>query len=945
MMSQSPPRVSRRAIALGAAVVLILVLIGSTRFFTDVLWFNEVGFTSVLWTSLRAQFFTGLVIGVLTALIIWVSLWIAARVSPTYVIPRMAVAGREDPMSQYRDSLLPYLKWIRLAAAAGVGFLSGIAAATAWQTVLLWLNRVSFGEVDPQFGKDISFYMFELPLYDQAADWLWFAVVSALILSIGSHYLSGAIRPELGLRGIVPGALAHISVLLGVLALIKSLQYYLGTFQLNFSPRGTVTGASYTDVNAQLPALYLLAIISIISAVLFIVNIRFRTLRLPLAAFGIWVLVAVLAGGVWPMVVQRFSVEPQEPQRERPYIERNLAATRTGFGLSEVTRRNYPALRTLSEEEIRANEGMLRNVRLWDYGILQRAYAQLQAIRTYYQFHDVDIDRYEIDGEARQVLLSARELSISDIPEQSQSWQNVHLQYTHGFGLVASLANESTSAGQPQFLVRDAPGILREGAETLDLEQPRIYFGEGFAAHEYSIVNSEQDELDYPIEGGVQRSNYEGQGGIALGNIFQRLAFAIRERDPNLVLSGLINPDSRILIYRNVRDRVLRAAPFLDLDGDPYPAVVDGRLVWILDGYTSSPWYPYAERYDAGQIVGGAEAGRLNGAINYIRNPVKITLDAYDGELKFYIVDPDDPLIQAYQKAFPSLFATEEPSEDLRAHFRYPEDLFKVQSSVYGIYHMEDPENFYSREDAWDIPPAPRVGDFDTTLESELSEPVYLLFQPPGSVQQEFVLTRPFLPRRRPNMISMLIASSDPHNYGQLVSLEFPRSSPPPGPQQVNNLINQDVTIKRLLTLLSQEGSTVQFGALVTLPIEEAILYIQPIYITAERGGIPELKKVVVALGEDLVMEDTLEQALERLFELDEGAIPDVSSDDDDEVDEEDPSDPVVSGELRALVEEAQDLYERAQQALAAGEFQRYGRLIEELGRILQEAQEFSGSS
>ena len=938
-MSQRPPVVSRRGIVLGVVIALILILLGSTRFFTDVLWFEEVGFTSVLWTSLRAQFFTGLVIGVVTAAIIWLNLVIASKVKPTYTIPRVAVAGKEDPVAQYRDALLPYLKWVRVAAAVGVGFLAGVAASTAWQTVLLWLNRVPFGENDPQFGKDIGFYMFELPLYDQATDWLWFAVIAALFLSAASHYLNGAIRPELGLRGIVPGALAHISVLLGALALIKSLQYYLGTFQLNFSPRGTVTGASYTDVNAQLPALYLLAIISIISAVLFIVNIRTRTLRLPLAAFGIWVLVAVLAGGVWPMVIQRFSVEPQEPQRERPYIERNLTATKDAFGLQDVTARNYPALRTLSEEQILANEGMLQNVRLWDYSILQRAYAQLQAIRTYYQFHDVDIDRYEIDGEARQVLLSARELSIGDIPEQSQSWQNVHLQYTHGFGLVASLANESTSAGQPEFLVRDAPGILREGAESLDLEQPRIYFGEGFAAHEYSIVNSEQDELDYPIEGGVQRSNYEGQGGIALGNIFQRLAFAIRERDPNLVLSGLINPDSRILIYRNVRDRVLRAAPFLDLDGDPYPAVVDGRLVWILDGYTTSPWYPYSERYDVGQIVGGTEAGSLNGAVNYIRNSVKITLDAYDGELKFYIVDPEDPLIRAYQNAFPALFATEEPSDDLRAHFRYPEDLFKVQSAVYGIYHMEDPENFYSREDAWDIPPAPRVGDFDTTVETELTEPVYLLFRPPGSSQQEFVLTRPFLPRRRPNMISMLIASSDPHNYGELLSLEFPRSSPPPGPQQVNNLINQDVDIKRLLTLLSQQGSTVQFGALVTLPIEEAILYIQPIYITAERGGIPELKKVVVALGEDLVMEDTLDQALATLFEL-EGDGEAAPPPEDDEGEEE-PSG--IPSDLQELVDEAQSLYDRAQEALAAGEFERYGRLIEELGRILQEAQQSTG--
>jgi uncharacterized protein len=956
MIAERRPGVSKRAIVIVALIVVLAILFGSARFYTDVLWFKEVGFSSVLWKSLRTQFLVGLAVGLFTAVVVWLNLALATRFAPPFGSIRIDITGkRPDGLDQARLALTPYMRWIRLGVSGLIGFLAGLSASSAWQLFLMWSHKQSFGIDDPQFGKDLGFYVFELPFLERIAGWVWFAIVAALVITIALQYFNGSIRPELGLRGVTPSALAHISVLLGLLALVKAYQYYLGTFTLNFSERGVVTGASYTDVHAQLPALRLLAIISIVSAILFLVNIRVRRLSLPLAAVGIWILTAFLAGTVWPQVVQRFSVNPQEEQRERPYIERNLEATREAFGLGEVDTVEFPAAASLAAEDVASNEALLQNIRLWDPAVLQRAYQQLQALRTYYQFKDVDVDRYLVDGQIRQVLLSTRELSLDDIPERSKTWQNLHLQYTHGFGVVASLANESTAAGAPSFLVRDVPGTVGEGAESFDIEQPRIYFGEGFQANEYSVVNSDQAELDYPLEEedsegtSIARHTYEGDGGIEVGNIFKRLAFAVREGDPNLVLSGLINPDSRILIYRNVRDRVRRAAPFLSLDNDPYPVVVDDRLTWVLDGYTSTRWYPYSERVNAADFVSRGESGVLSGTMNYVRNSVKVTVDAYDGSMKFYIIDEEDPLIAAWASAFPDLFTDEEPSDDLRAHFRYPEDLFSVQSEMFRTYHMTDPSDFYSKEDEWDVPPPPRVQGFETTSEGEFLSPTYLLLQLPGETEEEFVLTRPFTPRNRQTMVATMIAKSDPEDYGDISVLEFPRVRTVLGPQQVDNLINNDTAIAPILTLLRQQGSTVQFGSLVILPIEDSLLYVQPLFVTASSDtetaeGIPELKYVALVLGEEVVMAETFDEALAALLDLEPtdptptptpspgvtpspGASPTPTP--------EPPSD----SELEELVEKAGKLYDRAQEALADGDFEEYARLIEKLGRLLSQAQ------
>ena len=934
------PRGSARGVVVAVLVVVLFLALSSTRFYTDLLWFQEVGFVAVLWRSLATQFAVGAVVGITVGVLLWLNLVLAARIAPAYRIPRLEVIGGPDPLDRVRDQLGPYIKWIRLGVAAVLGLLAGLAASPGWQVFLLWRNRVPFGEVDPQFNRDIGFFVFELPFLDLILSWAWIAILLATIGAIAAHYFYGTIRPEGGLRAVTPAALAHISVLLGLLAVIKAGQYWLGTYELNLSARGTVTGASYTDVHAQLPALRLLAVISIISAALFIVNIRFRRVELPLAAVGIWILTAVLAGGVWPWWVQRFLVDPQELERERPYIRRNIVATREAYDLEQVEEREFAASTDLSVEEIRNNDVLLSNVRLWDPSILQQAYSSLQALRTYYQFEDVDIDRYEIGGERRQILLSARELSLDDLASNTQTWANIHLQYTHGYGLVASLANESTVAGQPEFLVKDVPGTVEPAArEALAIEQPygAIYYGEAFDPDQYSIVNTKQQELDYPTEGAPERSSYSGNGGIPISNLLRRIAFTVRERDPNLMLSSLITSESRILVYRNVRERIRRIAPFLALDGDPYLAVIDGRPQWILDAYTSTVMYPYSQRFPATSILSEIETGVLQGTINYVRNSVKVVVDAYDGTIDLHVVDDEDPLIGAWRNAFPELFTAEEPSEDLRAHFRYPEDLFNIQSDVYLTYHMTNPDDFYSREDQWAIPTTTgSTADGVETTEAK-TPPTYLLVQLPGETEQEFVLTRPFTPNNRLNMIAFMAARSDPEDYGELLTLRFPRGATVLGPVQVDNLINQDVEISSLISLLSQRGSQVQFGSLVILPIEDSILYVQPLFVTAADVGIPELKRVVLVLGERTVIAESFDQALARLFGIDV-----------DEPTEPEPPPPdggpaaPPQDDLTELVQEAGSVYERAQEALADGDFETYGRLIERVGELLDQASQIS---
>lgn len=959
------PGTRRRSRVIGTAAVVIVVLVilaNLARFYTDVLWFNSVGFSSVLWKSIRTQFLLGTVVGVLFGSVVWANLYLAGRLTPAYWRLRFSTE-RPDPFEEIRTRINPYIKWAQLGVSGVVAVFAGAAASSTWKTYLLWVNRVDFGVVDPQFHKDVGFFVFVYPFYQDILGWLWGALLVALLLTGAAHFFYGSFDPSRGWRGIAPRALAHISVLLGLLALVKAGQYWLGRYGLDFSSRGAVTGATYTDVHAQLPAITLLAFISIVSAALFLVNIRVRRLSLPLAAVAIWVLIAVLAGAVWPLVVQRLSVKPQELQREAPYIKRNIEFTRKAFGLAHIKSQNFAAASDLTADQARSNADVLNNVRLWDPDILQTVENQVQAIQSFYKFPDVDIDRYPVAGQERQILLSARELALNDLPASSRTWQNVHLRYTHGYGLVANLANEATSSGEPDFIVKNVPPQIGPGGDSLDAGQPRLYFGENFTSSEYSIVDSKQSELDFPTQTGTSNFHYSDGGGIPLGGFLDRIAFAIREGDPNLILSGLIQPRSKILIYRDVADRVHRAAPFLSIDRDPYPAVVGGRLEWIVDAYTSTNLYPYSERFDMSNLLPAAASdgpAPLTGKLSYIRNSVKVVVDAYSGKMTFYTVPgAQDPLLQAWKRAFPALFSTTPPPDDLQAHFRYPEDLFSAQSTIWTTYHMSSPSEFYSKRDQWAIADnaqnltAAAEAAGGTTIASLTRllppkvTPTYLLFRLPGQSDQEFMLTVPYTRRSRPNMVGELVARNDPPNYGDLVTLKFGTGFVQ-GPVQVDNLINQDVRASKAITLLSRSGSRIDFGSLVILPIQNSLLYIQPIFVTASAGGgIPELKKVAVVLGSKVVLDDTFNAAINRMFGLQGGGT----------------TQPTPSGggnaggnkggglgaagnpQLSALLQQAGRLYSQAQQALQQGDFARYGQLTQKLGRVIAKAKALSSSS
>jgi uncharacterized membrane protein (UPF0182 family) len=660
-------------------------------------------------------------------------------------------------------------------------------------------------------------------------------------------------------------------------------------------------------------------------------------------------------------------VGPQELQREAPYIKRNIAATRQAFGLDQVKTQNYAATSDLTSSQIQNNQDVLANVRLWDPDILKTVENQVQAIQSYYKFPDVDVDRYSIGGQERQVLLSARELALNDLPVGSRTWQNIHLRYTHGYGLVANLANEATSSGEPDFIIKNVPPQISPEASALNAGQPRIYFGENFTSSEYSIVNSNQAELDYPTQNGAKSFHYSGSGGVPIGGLLNRLAFAIRESDPNILLSGLIRPDSKVLLYRDVADRVHRAAPFLSIDRDPYPAVVDGRLTWIVDAYTSTTMYPYSQRFDMNNLLPSEinnGPAPLSGSPNYIRNSVKITVDAYTGKMTFYTVpNVTDPILQAYKKAFPTLFSSDAPPQGLIQHFRYPQDLFSAQSKIWTTYHMTSPSEFYSKRDQWDI--ADNAQNLTASAESSAGSqssissltrllppkvaPSYLLFRLPGQSDQEFMLTIPYTRRSRPNMVGELVARSDGSNYGKLVTLRFGNGFVQ-GPVQVDNLINQDVQASKAITLLSRSGSAVDFGSQIILPLDGSLMYIQPIFVTARAGGgIPELKKVAVVMGSKVVLDDSFGAALDQMFNISQSTgSPPANNGNGNNGGTHGGNNAGGggggNGKVNALLQKADRLYSQAQTALQQGDFARYGQLNKQLGKVIAKARSLSGS-
>ena len=887
-------------------------------FFTNYLWFDSVDLNSVWIKILLTKSILVAATSLLAFAFIFINLRLAVRATP--VMDIFESFESQDPLSRFREFFNERFLKYRLWGAIGLSLFLGAGASQLWEQVLLFINQKSFGVTDPIFQNDVSSYVFGLPLYRLFVSWGFQLVIFTSFIIVLFFIATGALQLRQGrLPEVSSGAKAHLSVLLAFVALLKAFAYRLDSMELLYSPRGKVFGASYTDVVAHLPALNLLILISLFGAILLLVNIKRRGWLLPATAISLWLAVSIIVGGVVPAAIQRFRVVPDELNKELPYVENHINYTRLAYGLNSIEEKSFEASPDLTDNDIADNAQTVDNIRLWDPTVLAETYSQLQEIRAYYALDEVDVDRYKINGELTQVMVSARELDQTNLP--AVGWVNERLQYTHGYGVVFSPANDVASQGQPDFYVKGVPANTT--VSELEVEQPRIYFGESAESVEYVVVNSLQDEVDYPLstEGqSVAYTNYSGDGGVGIGSFFRRLGFALRYSELNLLISNQLSDDSKLIMERNVVSRVKKAAPFLYTDNDPYLALIDGNLFWIIDMYTVSDKYPYAQPADTRRIN---ENSGLPMNFNYLRNSVKAVVNAYDGTMNFYVVDENDPLILSYNDIFPNLFTPQSSmSTELLDHIRYPEDLFTIQSDMYRDYHMIDPRVFYADEDPWVIPSDSSTTPRVATLRGEFTEigfkpmlPYYLLMSLPGESDLSYLIFQPFNPENRPNMQSFLVADADPENYGQLIDFRLPKGEFVDGPSQVATRINQDPDISQIFTLLDQQGSSVIKGNLFVVPINQSILYYQPIYLQGEQNPLPEFKFVVVVFQDRIIMEESLSEALASVF----GG--DFATENVEETEGESPLE---------LLEKATRAFEKAQEELQNGNLGLYQKLVEQ---------------
>jgi uncharacterized protein len=912
-----------------------------SRFYTDLLWFREIDKTTLFWGMLRTKLFIGLLAGLGTAAIVGVNLWMVERLAPRY---GLTVVARPQ-VERARAVLSPYLRPLRIGIAAFLGLVVGLQASGLWQTFLQWRNRVPFGQRDALFNRDVGFYVFELPFQRAVFGWLFTTLVLTTLLVAAGHYILGGIRPQAETNRIAAQAQSHLCVLLGLIVALKAWGYWLDKYQLLFSSRGVVAGASYTDVKAQLPALEVLFWVALICAGMFFWGARRGGLMVPLISIVLLAGVSLIMGGIVPAVFQRFRVEPQELVRERPYIEKNLAATRSAFNLEQVQTKPFQASDDLTQKALAANRPTIDNIRLWDPEVLRPGVRNLQAIAQYYNFTDVDVDRYPISGNPRQVMISVREVDPNGLAESARTWQNLHLAYTHGYGMVAVQVNTAAQGGQPDFIVQ---GFDTENA-AIPVDQPRVYFGEPPPnAPEFVVANSAQGEYDAPSLSGETNKlfNYDGEGGVKLSDIGRRLAFAVRFRDINLLISDNVKNDSRLMFNRDVRDRVEKAAPFLQWDGDPYAVVVGGKIMYVRDGYTTSSNYPYAQRIDLGDAARRNEIGSrgVEGIGNYIRNSVKAVVDAYTGQVTLYAFDEQDPILATWRKAFPNLFrpAAEIP-DNLRSHLRYPEDLFSIQTWIYASYHINSPDDFYSKEDFWALPDD-RSGEIrrqeDTgglaAATSVKARPYYLLTKLPDRPAPEFVLVMPFTPNGKENMVSYLAAQADPDDYGKLTLFSLARSRTILGPTQVNARILATPAISSSLTLLNQQGSRAILSNLLIVPVNQSLLYVQPIFVqSAAPNSFPLLQRVAVFYNNQVGYAENLTDAIAQVVSGQQA----TPTPPDDGGATPTPSPPTPGNQsVQSLLTQANNEYKAAQNALADHDLAEYQAHIDRMGQLIQQA-------
>ena len=875
-----------RVIAFGLLIfgsVLMLSLRGLASFYTDYLWFDQLGYGNVFRSVLLAQVVLVALFTALFFVICFVNLTVADRLAPIVRPP----GPEEDLLARYHVAVGRRAWMVRVAGSALLALLAGFGVSDRWQEWLLFTNGGDFGVEDAQFGKDIGFYVFKMPFTSFVVGWLFGTLIVTLVVTTVLHYLNGGIRLQTVGERVQPAVKAHLSLLLGLLALVKAADYWLARYELTTSTRGAVHGATYTDVKAQLPAINLLILISLFAVILLIVNIRRRGWVLPVLAVGLWAFVALVMGNIYPAVIQNLRVEPAESEKEAEYIGRNIEATRQAFGLADVTVLQLDGMdNVITGEDLLANPGTVRNIRVLDPLVVQGTFDRLQGEREFYRFsRELDSDRYVVDGEPTQVMIGARELE----PNVTRSWESQHVAFTHGYGVALAPVSRVRATGDPEFLIGDLP-ISIDPSISVTIDQPQIYVGEGLGG--YAIVGASRDEVDYTDENQetleVRYADIGGEGGVSMGSLVRRAAFSLRFGELEPLISNFVTEESRVVYVRDVRERVEKLAPFLRFDADPYPVLHDGGIVYVIDGYTTTNRYPYAQRAPVRELP--SQSGLRTG-FNYVRNSVKAVVDAFDGSVTFYVADADDPIIRAYEGAFDGLFhpISEMPVE-LVEHLRYAEDLFRIQTELWGAYHVDDTENFYQRASEWAVSQDPgRTGEGarDLVLVDEQGirigtrdmrmAPYRTMLDLPGGDETEFVVLRAFVPLdeqdARKELAAYIVGRSDDEHYGELV-LYRPPTSNFDGPALSEERIRNDEEVATLQTLLSQRGSTVLFGELLLVPIENSVLYVRPLYVQAEGDNtVPELERVIVAVGEDVVMADSLQEALEVLTATDLASI------------------------------------------------------------------------
>lgn len=925
-----------------AGVYLLLTAAGTL--WTDYLWFDSMGFQNVWLRNWGLSILLGALGVTVSFIIIWVALRLVERFSPRWA--PFDLTEEEELVERFREWVEPRLSQVRFIVTGGLALIMGLTVATWRDDVFLFVNSQNFGQVDPHHAQNLGFYVFRLPLWGDLVDWIFNLLVLTTVVVAVALYLNGAIRFSGRRLSTTRGAKIYLSSLFALVALVRALSYRLDMFEILYSDRtGIFFGPGYTDINSRLPAIRLLLIVALIAAALFIVNIFRRGWTLAAVSVGSWIIVSIAAGTIYPAIIQRFTVLPDQLNREREFIAHNMEATKDAWMLDEIEVREFGAADDLTADDIEANRTTVDNLRIWNTSVLPRTYQNFQELEPYYQLSEVDTDRYQSEGSPNQVMVAVRELDEPEVPED---WQNQRLFYTHGYGAVVNQANVVQSDGQPVFLLRDVPTVA--SVDSLELEEPRVYFGESYEEGRPVIVKtgSGAQEIDIPLPSGTSFNEYEGDAGVTLDNLAKRIAFAFRYRDLNLLISNQIRGDSRVLVERNILSIVNQVAPFLVPDSDPYPVIVDGNLLWVLDMYTTTSNYPYSQPIDLNAQNRLSLSSDLGLGTNYVRNSVKAVIDSHNGDVTFYTFDTNDPIVNAWQATHPDLFrdASEMP-EGVEEHLRYPQDMFRVQSQIYLDYHVTAESDLYSRNDEWSLPADPSGATRsvseqlygDVRLAEGLSQimPYYLLTELPGEERLSYLLLQPFNPRARRNMVAFLVADSTPGNYGRLIDFRMPQGVLVDGAEQAGQRIEQDAEIAQQLSLWRGEGSNVIKGDLLIVPIEDSVVYLQPIFLEEEGGAFPEFRRVAVVYSDRVEWADSLDGALQLVFP--DGEEPEEPDDG------EEPSEPPIEGSVEDLIDQAESAFSNAETALRAGDLAEYQRWVNEAQRLLEEISDLVGET